>query len=76
LAKEADVSVETIKRPEKMKGPLLAATGTTLAKIEAALSAAGVSFLENGDVAGGPGVSLRGQRRAALSATPRIFQAN
>lgn len=57
LASEAGVSVETIKRLEKMDGPLLAATGTTLAKIQSALESAGVVFIDqNGN---GPGVRLR-----------------
>ena len=57
LAKRAGVSVETIKRLEKMEGPLLSATGTTLSAIRAALEAAGVIFIdENGE---GPGVRLR-----------------
>ncbi|TGQ94607.1 transcriptional regulator [Mesorhizobium sp. M8A.F.Ca.ET.208.01.1.1] len=53
LASEAAVSVETIKRLEKMDGPLLAATGTTIAKIEAALTAAGIEFIN------GTGVKLQ-----------------
>lgn len=61
LAEEAGVSVETIKRLEKIKGPLLTATGTTLAKIEHALRNAGVIFLADGETAaGGPGVRLKG----------------
>lgn len=53
LASEAGVSVETIKRLEKMDGPLLAATGTTLRAIESALTSAGVEF------SNGTGVRLR-----------------
>ncbi|MFC0479383.1 helix-turn-helix domain-containing protein [Gellertiella hungarica] len=53
LAAEAGVSVETIKRLEKMDGPLLAATGTTLSKIQTALEAAGVEFID------GTGVKLK-----------------
>jgi transcriptional regulator with XRE-family HTH domain len=57
LANQAGVSVETIKRLEKMNGPLLSATGTTLAAIRTALEAAGVIFIDqNGN---GPGVRLR-----------------
>jgi transcriptional regulator with XRE-family HTH domain len=53
LAEEADVSVETIKRLEKMDGQLLAVTGTTLAKIEQAIDAAGVDLINS------TGVKLR-----------------
>lgn len=53
LAKSSEVSVETIKRLEKMDGPLLSATGTTLSKIQSALEAAGIEFFN------GTGVKLR-----------------
>ncbi len=57
LATKAGISVETIKRLEKMNGPLLSATGNTLAAIRAALEADGVMFIDaNGN---GPGVRLR-----------------
>ena len=57
LAESACVSVETIKRLEKMEGELLAATGTTLAKLQSALERAGVIFIDaNGN---GPGVRLK-----------------
>lgn len=59
LAKHANVSVETIKRLEKLKGPLLTATGKTLQAIQTALESAGIAFLDNGDVSSGPGVALR-----------------
>lgn len=59
LAKAAGISVETIKRIEKIDGPLLAVTGTTIAAITAALTAAGILFLEEGQsIDGGPGVRL------------------
>ena len=56
LASRARVSVDTIKRLEKMTGPVI--TGVqTMAAIVAALEAAGVEFIpENG---GGAGVRLR-----------------
>lgn len=61
LAQAAGISVETIKRLERMDGPLLAATGTTVQKIRTALEAAGVLFLDAGmTVDGGPGVRLKG----------------
>lgn len=48
LAEEAGVSVETIKRLEKIDGPLLTATGTTLYAIQTALESAGIEFIEGG----------------------------
>lgn len=48
LANQAAVSVETIKRLEKIEGPLLSANGKTLAAIQSALEAAGVEFIEGG----------------------------
>lgn len=57
LATHADVSVETIKRLEKLNGPLLTATGKTLYAIRSALESAGIMFIDqNGN---GPGVRLR-----------------
>ena len=59
LAKAAAVSVETIKRLERMSGPIAANTGTEAA-IRRAFDAAGVIFIdENGE---GPGVRLRKDR--------------
>jgi transcriptional regulator with XRE-family HTH domain len=56
LAEAADVSLPTIKRLEANDGPLGGRSGTG-AKIQAALEAAGVDFIdENG---GGAGVRLR-----------------
>lgn len=52
LAHLSGVSVETIKRLEKMNGPLLAATGTTLSAIQATLEAQGIEFFN------GTGVKL------------------
>jgi transcriptional regulator with XRE-family HTH domain len=58
LADAASVSVPTIKRLEARDGPLTG-RAETVGKIEAALEAAGIEFIdENG---GGPGVRL--QRR-------------
>lgn len=60
LAAAAGVSVETVKRLERMDGPLLAATGTTVQKIRTALESAGVIFLDAGATTdGGPGVRLK-----------------
>lgn len=52
LATLSGVSVETIKRLEKLDGPLLSATGTTLQAIQTALEAAGIEFFS------GTGVKL------------------
>lgn len=52
LANLSDVSVETIKRLEKMNGPLLSATGTTLNAIQTALESHGIEFFN------GTGVKL------------------
>ena len=48
LAEKAGISVETVKRLEKLEGPLISANGKTVAAIQAALEAAGVEFIENG----------------------------
>ena len=56
LAERADISAPTVKRLERMKGPIAANTGTEAA-IRRAFDAAGVIFIdENGE---GPGVRLR-----------------
>ncbi len=56
LAESSAISLETIKRLEKMKGEVSAYKGTVEA-IRAALKKAGVEFLDAGG--GGPGVRLR-----------------
>jgi len=48
LAASAGISVETIKRLEKIDGPLLSANGKTIVAIQAALETAGVEFIEDG----------------------------
>jgi transcriptional regulator with XRE-family HTH domain len=55
LATMAGVSVETIKRLEKLSGALLSANGKTLAAIQSSLEAAGVEFI------GDDGVRVRAQ---------------
>ncbi|MEP9379841.1 helix-turn-helix transcriptional regulator [Aquabacter sp. CN5-332] len=55
LAKAASVSVDTISRLERGEDLL----PRTLTAIRTALESAGVQFLDNGDVAGGPGVALK-----------------
>lgn len=58
LADKAGLSVETIKRLERMKGPLEATKVSTLEAIGKAFEKAGVEFT-NGD---GAGVRLRSKR--------------
>lgn len=56
LGEKSGVSVETIKRLEKMNGPLTATRVGTVHAIQSALEAAGVVFIpQNG---GGAGVRL------------------
>ncbi|MGU3284437.1 transcriptional regulator [Methylobacterium mesophilicum] len=55
VAGRAKVSPETVKRLEKMDGPLLATTVATLNALEEAFRAAGIEFLTGND----PGVRLR-----------------
>jgi transcriptional regulator with XRE-family HTH domain len=58
LAEKSGVPVQTLKRYEGGTGPL---TGNyqNIAPLIATLEAAGIEFLDNGDVATGPGVALR-----------------
>ena len=57
VADKAGVSVETIKRLERLDGPLSGTRSGTLHAIEAVFRAAGVEFIpENG---GGAGVRLK-----------------
>ncbi|MDR6953629.1 transcriptional regulator with XRE-family HTH domain [Ancylobacter sp. 3268] len=60
LSERSGVSVETIKRLEKMDGALTSTRVSTLTAIQRALETAGVIFVaENGE---GPGVRLRKER--------------
>jgi transcriptional regulator with XRE-family HTH domain len=59
LAEAAGVSVETIKRLERLQGEVTATRVATIDAIEKALVKAGVEFT-NGDE---PGVKLRGKRK-------------
>lgn len=64
LAAAAGISIPTIKRLEAQEGPL-GGRDDTVRKIEAALEAAGVDFIdENG---GGPGVRMRKPQRKKSS---------
>jgi len=49
------VSAETVKRLEKLDGPLLSTKSATIHALEAAFQAAGVEFTNGGE----PGVKLR-----------------
>ncbi|MGU3664564.1 transcriptional regulator [Methylobacterium sp. A49B] len=55
VAEKAGVSVETVKRLEKLDGPLLSTKTATLHALEAAFQVAGVEFTNGGE----PGVKLR-----------------
>ncbi|GEO14434.1 helix-turn-helix domain-containing protein [Microvirga aerophila] len=56
-AEQSGVSVESIKRLERLEGPLRSAKAGTLEALEMAFQAAGVIFIaENGE---GPGVRLK-----------------
>lgn len=57
LAERSGVSVPTIKRIEAVDGEIVA-NKTTLNALESALVEAGVTFLESGQTADGPGVAL------------------
>lgn len=59
LSKEAGVSVDTISRLERGEDLL----PRTIQAIRSALEAAGVTFLDSGDVATGPGVALGDAKR-------------
>ena len=59
LAEESGVSVETIKRLERMDGAIEATKVITLDAIQKALTGAGVEFT-NGDE---PGVKLRAKKK-------------
>ena len=54
LAQEADLSIETIKRLERMEGELEAVKVSTLEAIRRRLAAEGVEFVDDG----APGVRL------------------
>lgn len=60
LAERSGVSVETIKRLEKMNGRLTATRVATLDLLRSTYEEEGVLFLDDGEtVDGGPGVRLR-----------------
>ena len=55
VAERAGISIETVKRLEKLDGPLMATKTATLHAIEEAFRVAGVEFTNGGE----PGVKLR-----------------
>lgn len=55
IAAKADVSLPTIKRLEKMDGPLLDTRGATVAAIRQAFERAGILFTDDN------GLSLKGK---------------
>jgi transcriptional regulator with XRE-family HTH domain len=57
VAEATGLSLPTIKRAESERDVSISAD--TLAAIRTALEAAGVTFLDNGDTAAGPGVALK-----------------
>ena len=58
VANESNVSLPTIKRLEGGGGPLPVRLGT-LTLLESAFEAQGIQFLDDGQIAAGPGVALR-----------------
>ena len=58
VAEAAGVSIPTIKRLENGSGTLSIRL-ETLTHLEKALQAQGIQFLENGEVASGPGVAIQ-----------------
>ncbi|TBC36387.1 XRE family transcriptional regulator [Rhizobium ruizarguesonis] len=58
VADAANVSVPTLKRMEGAPGAVPGMTNNVTAVVRA-LEAAGIAFLADGEVAAGPGVSLR-----------------
>ncbi|MGM0740157.1 MAG: XRE family transcriptional regulator [Pseudomonadota bacterium] len=59
LAEMSDVAESTIKRMELSEGAP-SSSGTNLDKVQKALEEHGIQFLDNGQVASGPGVALKG----------------
>lgn len=57
LAKESGVSYPTVQRLDATKGAV-SGRYDTIEKIRNTLAENGIQFLENGDVAAGPGVAL------------------
>ncbi|WP_425051520.1 helix-turn-helix domain-containing protein [Psychromarinibacter sp. S121] len=58
LADASGVASSTIKRMEAADG-VPASSGANLDKVLRALEEQGIQFLDDGDIAGGPGVAMR-----------------
>ena len=58
LAEASGVSVPTVQRMDSAVGPAPGRNETVMA-IRKALEAKGIQFLDNGEVAGGPGVAIK-----------------
>ena len=58
LAELSEVAESTIKRMELEEG-VPNSSGVNLEKVRQALEAQGIQFLDDGQVAGGPGVALK-----------------
>ena len=59
VAAHARVSVETIKRLERLDGPIVAVKVATIEAIRRALEAAGIEFIDPEEGKRGPGVALK-----------------
>ncbi len=59
VAARARISVETVKRLERLDGPIVAVKVATIEAIRKALEAAGIDFIDPEEGVRGPGVALR-----------------
>lgn len=59
LAEKSGISVPTVQRLDSTKGQL-SGRYETIEAVRSAFTAAGIQFLDNGDVSQGAGVALRG----------------
>ncbi len=59
VAAHARVSVETVKRLERLDGPIVAVKVATIEAIRRALEAAGIEFIDPEEGRRGPGVALK-----------------
>jgi len=59
VAAHAGISVETVKRLERLDGPIMAVKVATIEAIRRALEAAGIEFIDPEEGERGPGVALK-----------------
>jgi transcriptional regulator with XRE-family HTH domain len=59
IAAKARISVETVKRLERLDGPLIAVKVATIEAIRKAFEAAGIDFIDPEEGIRGPGLALR-----------------